>query len=103
MPPRSCAAIRASTCTQLGFGTLAFTRPKAIVPAGTPASSPSAAAGTGGTPATGPSTGTEAQGGRGDDLAATGTGPVAAVAATGVLAIAGGLVALRRRNARDSG
>ncbi|GHE13729.1 hypothetical protein GCM10010339_81660 [Streptomyces alanosinicus] len=93
---------------QLGFGTLAFTRPKAIVPAGAPVPSQGTTAGTAtapaaGRPATDGSGGPRAQGGKGDDLAATGTGEVAAVAATGVLAIAGGIIALRRRGARDSG
>ncbi|MGI5452409.1 alginate lyase family protein [Streptomyces sp. CA-249302] len=88
---------------QLGFGTLAFTRPKAIVAAGTPVPSKSATADTGTPKAGDASGGTRAQGGRGDDLAATGAGGVAAVAATGVLAIAGGVIALRRRGARDNG
>jgi hypothetical protein len=90
---------------QLGFGTLAFTRDKAIVSAPTPAPTPSASASAAGspsgaaTPTTGASGGADPQGGRGDDLAATGAGGIAAVAATGVLAIAGGFIALRRRNA----
>ncbi|MET7482294.1 alginate lyase family protein [Streptomyces sp. NPDC005538] len=94
---------------QLGFGTLAFTRPKVIVSAAAPAPAQSTATGAGGrTTATREATpagaeDTRAQGGSGQDLAASGAGGVAAVAATGVLAIAGGLIALRRRNARDNG
>lgn len=93
----------------LGFGTLTFTRDKAIVSATTPTPSASTSAsgsssGTGAaTPATDSSGGTQPQGGRGEDLAATGAGGIAAVAATGVLAIAGGFIALRRRGSRSSG
>jgi hypothetical protein len=91
----------------LGFGTLAFTRDKAIVSATTPtpsASTPDTASSsdTAATPTSDASSGTQPQGGRGDDLAATGTGGIAAAAATGVLAIAGGLIALRRRGTRGS-
>ncbi|MEV8546803.1 alginate lyase family protein [Streptomyces sp. NPDC051572] len=94
----------------LGFGTLTFTRDKAIVSATTPTPSASTSAsgssssGTGAaTPATDSSGGTQPQGGRGEDLAATGAGGIAAAAATGVLAIAGGFIALRRRGSRSSG
>ncbi|MGA5508136.1 alginate lyase family protein [Streptomyces umbrinus] len=97
----------------LGFGTLTFTRPRAIVSVTTPTSSTStsdmaSSSGTGAatataTPAADASGGTQPQGGRGEDLAVTGAGGVAAVAATGVLAIAGGFIALRRRGTRDSG
>ena len=92
----------------LGFGTLTFTRPRAIVSATTPTPSAStsdtaSSSDTGtATPAADASGGTQPQGGRGDDLAATGAGGVAAVAATGVLAIAGGFIALRRRGSRGS-
>ncbi|WP_329322277.1 alginate lyase family protein [Streptomyces sp. NBC_01262] len=96
----------------LGFGTLAFTRAKAIVSATTPVPSVSTSetatsTDTGAATATATLTadasgGTQPQGGRGDDLAATGTGGITAVAATGVLAIAGGFIALRRRGTRGS-
>jgi hypothetical protein len=92
----------------LGFGTLAFTRDKAIVSATTPtpsASTPHTASSSdtgAATPAADASGGTQAQGGRSEDLAATGAGGIAAAAATGVLAIAGGFLALRRRGSRGS-
>jgi hypothetical protein len=96
----------------LGFGTLAFTRPRMIVSATTPTPSAStsgtaSSSDTGEATATAPPTagasgGTQPQGSRGEDLAATGTGGIAAAAATGVLAIAGGFIALRRRGARGS-
>ncbi|MFE4963732.1 alginate lyase family protein [Streptomyces sp. NPDC056660] len=96
----------------LGFGTLAFTRDKAIVSATTPTPSAStsgtaSSSGTGAatataTPTADASGGTQPQGGRGEDLAATGAGGIAAAAATGVLAIAGGFIALRRRGTRGS-
>jgi hypothetical protein len=92
----------------LGFGTLAFTRDKAIVSATTPtpsASTPDTASSSdtaAATPTSDASSGTQPQGGRGDDLAATGTGGIAAAAATGVLAIAGGFIALCRRGTRGS-
>ncbi len=92
---------------QLGFGTLAFTRDRASTAAGTTATpaAPDAAA-----PASVPasqaasapasaaaSSAPSAQGERGD-LAATGSGDVVAwTAATGVTALAGGLLLLRRR------
>ncbi|MEU9783185.1 alginate lyase family protein [Streptomyces phaeochromogenes] len=96
----------------LGFGTLAFTRPRMIVSATTPTPSAStsvtaSSSDTGDATATAPPTagasgGAQPQGSRGEDLAATGTGGIAAAAATGVLAIAGGVIALRRRGARGS-
>jgi hypothetical protein len=94
---------------QLGFGTLAFTRPKAA--AGETTASPSASAsaspspsssastavsGSGAGSAT-PSSGATPLGGRGD-LASTGSSDLVAwTAATGVTALAGGLLLLRRR------
>uniref|UniRef100_A0AAU2AJX8 Alginate lyase family protein n=1 Tax=Streptomyces sp. NBC_00093 TaxID=2975649 RepID=A0AAU2AJX8_9ACTN len=97
---------------QLGFGTLAFSRDRASasdsVGAGvspSPASSASASAsasansGAGATPSASPGGGATPQGGTGDDLAATGTTDVVAwTAATGITALAGGLLLLRRRN-----
>ncbi|MFG2376472.1 alginate lyase family protein [Streptomyces sp. NPDC048504] len=94
----------------LGFGTLTFTRDKAIVSATTPtpsastsgtASSSDTSTATA-TPAADASGGAQPQGGQGEDLAATGAGGIAAAAATGVLAIAGGFIALRRRGTRGS-
>lgn len=96
---------------QLGFGTLAFTRDRASVGAsssgaGASPSTASDGAETGGTEAAGtqaaqsatPSAGATPQGGKGEDLAATGTTDVVAwTAATGVTALAGGLLLLRRR------
>ncbi|QOV41039.1 alginate lyase family protein [Streptomyces ferrugineus] len=96
---------------QLGFGTLAFTRDKATGAGGTggspsPEASASAAAGTGvgaGSdvrPQTGggasPAASVSAAGG---DLAATGSNDILGwTAATGVTALAGGLLLLRRRD-----
>ncbi|WP_405855693.1 hypothetical protein OG407_06000 [Streptomyces sp. NBC_01515] len=82
----------------LGFGTLTFTRDRAIVSATTPTPSASASdtassSDTGAaTPAADAGDGTQPQGRRGEDLAAT-----------GVLAITGGFIALRRGGTRDSG
>jgi LPXTG-motif cell wall-anchored protein len=102
---------------QLGFGTLAFSRDRATaVEAGAAPPASGAAAGPGdspgndsgsgsgftakkGTSAASPSASASAQGGRGEDLAATGTsGFPAWTAAGGVAALAGGLLMLRRRN-----
>ncbi|WUH14387.1 LPXTG cell wall anchor domain-containing protein [Streptomyces sp. NBC_00453] len=55
----------------------------------TPLAAPSSAATAGAAP----------QGSRGEDLANTGAAGISAIAGTGVLAIAGGLLALRRRRA----
>ncbi|GGJ55844.1 alginate lyase family protein [Streptomyces lacrimifluminis] len=84
---------------QLGFGTLAFTRDRTIESA---SPSPGPHAGSGSTKASGaddaPSAGATAQGGKGEDLAATGTTDVVAwTAATGITALAGGILLLRRR------
>ncbi|MDX3452920.1 alginate lyase family protein [Streptomyces sp. ME02-8801-2C] len=100
---------------QLGFGTLAFTREKdretskAVVSA-SPSATPTASAegadvsGTGGTPsarATGQGD-RGGKGGKGEDLAASGaTDVVAWTAATGITALAGGLLLLRRRGRSD--
>ncbi|MFI1357855.1 alginate lyase family protein [Streptomyces sp. NPDC020898] len=89
---------------QLGFGTLAFTRDRASVsasPSSSSSPSPSesvspseSASGAGASPAAGATP----QGGKEEDLAATGTTDVVAwTAATGVTALAGGLLLLRRR------
>lgn len=108
----------------LGFGTLAFTRAAATAaamkaPAATASSSasssaasPSASASAStseiGTATESPSTtaasadGTKPQGGTSGNLAETGAGDIAAVAATGMLAVAGGFLALRRRRAGDN-
>jgi hypothetical protein len=95
---------------QLGFGTLAFSRDKGAVGTGTPSPSASRAERSGsgsragsGTPSRAsaePSAGASAQGGRaaGDDLAATGSSDLPLwTAATGITAVAGGLLLLRRR------
>ncbi|NEA67243.1 alginate lyase family protein [Streptomyces sp. SID12488] len=86
---------------QLGFGTLAFTRDRAIVSV---PPSPGASAGkekegvNASRAGASPSAGTTAQGGKAEDLAATGTTDfVAWTAATGITALAGGLLLLRRR------
>ncbi|KUO18443.1 Tat pathway signal sequence domain protein [Streptomyces dysideae] len=91
---------------QLGFGTLAFTRDKAKGTAASPTPEASATASaaasdprpqTGGAPAS-PSASASASP-AGGDLAATGSNDVVAwTAATGVTALAGGLLLLRRRN-----
>jgi hypothetical protein len=91
---------------ELGFGTLAYTRDKATAAeaAASPSPSKSAAAksGTSGSsksPAGQSSGDVSTQGGKSDkDLAATGTSDLALwTAATGVTAVAGGLLLLRRR------
>ncbi|MFF7525440.1 alginate lyase family protein [Streptomyces pseudovenezuelae] len=67
---------------QLGFGTLAFTRDRAVTPRPAPSSAASPQAGTTG----------------GQDLAATGSADVVGwSAAAGITAVAGGLLLLRRR------
>ncbi|MEH0421679.1 alginate lyase family protein [Streptomyces sp. B21-083] len=103
---------------QLGFGTLAFTRDRAIESAGTntgsnPGLSPGASASgpsgdgqgaPGGGAGASPSAGATPQGGKGEDLAATGsTDVVAWTAATGITALAGGLLLLRRRGRSGGG
>ncbi|MFF7838084.1 alginate lyase family protein [Streptomyces ossamyceticus] len=94
---------------ELGFGTLAYTRDKATAADAAASPSPSkptaAKAGTSGSSGSsnssaGQSSGdVSAQGGKGgEDLAATGTSDLALwTAATGVTAVAGGLLLLRRR------
>jgi len=68
---------------QLGFGTLAFTRDRAVTPRPAPGSAASPQAGTTG----------------GQDLAATGSADVVGwSAAAGITAVAGGLLLLRRRD-----
>ncbi|WP_200301118.1 alginate lyase family protein [Streptomyces adelaidensis] len=95
---------------QLGFGTLAFTRDKAT--AAEAGASPSASTTTSGSGTTSkkgassadPSASASAQGGRSEDLAATGTSDFPAwTAAGGVAALAGGLLLLRRRNRSGGG
>ncbi|WP_045563014.1 alginate lyase family protein [Streptomyces sp. FxanaA7] len=100
---------------QLGFGTLAFTRDRvstaeADAAPSTPGSDTGSAAGSGSGTKTGAgaekgatgdsrSSATRAQGGRAEDLAATGTSDIPAwTAAGGIAALAGGLLLLRRRN-----
>ncbi|MPY59451.1 alginate lyase family protein [Streptomyces spongiae] len=77
---------------QLGFGTLAFTRDKATAAEASASASPSPSA-------SAAKSGPSAQGGKSDgDLAATGSSDVPLwTAATGVTAVAGGLLLLRRR------
>ncbi|WP_406483474.1 alginate lyase family protein [Streptomyces sp. NBC_01615] len=98
---------------QLGFGTLAFTRPRATTAEATASPTPSTTA-SGASPAGGASTAASAApsssssplGGRSGDLAATGSSDLPAwTAATGVAALAGGLLLLRRRGQarRDAG
>ncbi|MEU3779886.1 alginate lyase family protein [Streptomyces sp900129855] len=91
---------------QLGFGTLAFTRDRSTTnAAGTPASggasavpsAPGSAPSASGSPSATPANAPSAAGGHGD-LAATGsTDVVAWTATTGLTALAGGLLLLRRR------
>jgi hypothetical protein len=92
---------------QLGFGTLAYTRDRGSVSEGAGASPGPSPAPSAGEHAEGagaaPSVGATPQGGKGEDLAATGTTDVVAwTAATGITALAGGLLLLRRR-ARSGG
>ncbi|SFE43794.1 alginate lyase family protein [Streptomyces mirabilis] len=103
---------------QLGFGTLAFTRPRATAAEATASPTP-AASGSGTSPsgaASGaspsgsasatPSSSASPLGGKGGDLAATGSSDLPAwTAATGVAALAGGFLLLRRRDRarRDTG
>lgn len=96
---------------QLGFGTLAFTRDRATAAEASAPPSASTAASGSGSGATSKkeaskkgasSASASAQGGRGEDLAATGTSDFPAwTAAGGVAALAGGLLLLRRRNRAD--
>ncbi|MEV5848205.1 alginate lyase family protein [Streptomyces sp. NPDC051985] len=93
---------------QLGFGTLTFTRDRTST-AGTSASPSPAASASASTAASASASASapvsaspapSAQGGRGD-LAATGSGDVVGwTAATGITALAGGLLLLRRRGRR---
>ncbi|MFF3907970.1 alginate lyase family protein [Streptomyces sp. NPDC001848] len=90
---------------QLGFGTLTFTRDRASVAEATASPTPASGSGTGGGTGAGAAAGSSApsstaapQGGRGRDLANTGSSDVAAwTTAAGVTAVAGGLLLLRRR------
>jgi hypothetical protein len=86
---------------QLGFGTLAFTRSRAsaaeTTASPTPSATASGAAGSASASAA-PSSSASPLGGKGDDLAATGSSDLPAwTAATGITALAGGLLLLRRR------
>ncbi|MFF3988971.1 alginate lyase family protein [Streptomyces sp. NPDC001797] len=87
---------------QLGFGTLAFTRDRASEGEATASPSPAASAAASAlasAPGSGASPSAAAQG---DDLAATGSGDVVGwAAATGVAALAGGLLLLRKRGRRE--
>jgi LPXTG-motif cell wall-anchored protein len=103
---------------QLGFGTLAFTRPRATAAEATASPTPTAS-GSGKSPSGSasdtspsgvasatPSSSASPLGGRGGDLAATGSSDLPAwTAATGVAALAGGFLLLRRRDRarRDTG
>jgi LPXTG-motif cell wall-anchored protein len=94
---------------QLGFGTLAFTRPRATAAEATASPTPTAG-GSGTSPSGGasatPSSSASPLGGKGGDLAATGSSDLPAwTAATGVAALAGGFLLLRRRDRarRDTG
>ncbi|MDO0914640.1 alginate lyase family protein [Streptomyces sp. DT2A-34] len=95
---------------QLGFGTLAFTRDKATGtstggstgPAASASASPAAGSGSDPRPQTGGSTASpsaSASSASGGDLAATGSNDVIGwTAATGITALAGGVLLLRRRD-----
>ncbi len=94
---------------QLGFGTLAYTRDRSAKPEDAASPAASAASGSDADTASGSDSGSGAasaqqspsptpQGGRDGDLAATGSSDVPAwTAATGITALAGGLLLLRRR------
>jgi hypothetical protein len=90
---------------QLGFGTLAFTRDKATADEITalPTASASGSTGSSGSAEASdsspqPSASASVQGASGDDLAATGSSDLPLwTAATGITAVAGGLLLLRRR------
>ena len=86
---------------QLGFGTLAFTRDRSTKPESPASPSPASGSNTGsdsGAAPTSPSPSPSPQGGRDGDLAATGSSDLPAwTAATGLTAVAGGLLLLRRR------
>jgi hypothetical protein len=90
---------------QLGFGTLTFTRDRAKAAGGTASSSPSPAASASASVSAAASASSSAPAssapsamGKGDDLAATGTGDIVAWSAgAGITALAGGLLLLRRR------
>lgn len=98
---------------QLGFGTLAFTRDRASGGTSSPAPTPSASASGAPSPAAQPaqsaqpgtpSAAASASPTPDGDLAATGTGDVAGwIAATGITALAGGLLLLRRRGRTGGG
>ncbi|WP_171118758.1 MULTISPECIES: alginate lyase family protein [unclassified Streptomyces] len=99
---------------QLGFGTLAFTRDRvsggtSSSPAPTPSASASGAPSPAAQPAQSaqpgtPSAAASASATPDGDLAATGTGDVAGwIAATGITALAGGLLLLRRRGRTGGG
>ncbi|MGW1623579.1 alginate lyase family protein [Streptomyces sp. NPDC002172] len=91
---------------QLGFGTLAFTRdrvsPSPAASGAASASASASASGAASASASAPVSGASPSAmGKGDDLAATGSGDVVGwAAATGVTALAGGLLLLRRRGRR---
>ncbi|MEU0968610.1 alginate lyase family protein [Streptomyces sp. NPDC005917] len=88
---------------QLGFGTLTFTRARAE-PAGGATSSPSPtapASASASSSASASASSSPSAMGKGDDLAATGSGDVVGwTAAAGITALAGGLLLLRRRGRR---
>jgi hypothetical protein len=98
---------------QLGFGTLAFTRPKTTTPASTPRPAPTQAAAST-APAAGPdastpsstakgfheqASGAPSPSGRGD-LAITGSSGLVPLTGAGLLALGGGILALRLRDRR---
>lgn len=91
---------------QLGFGTLAFTRDRASggeapAPPSPAASGAAAASASASASAPGPGASPSATA-KGGDLAATGSGDVVGwAAATGVAALAGGVLLLRRRGRRE--
>ncbi|WP_308402600.1 alginate lyase family protein [Streptomyces sp. AC550_RSS872] len=84
---------------ELGFGTLAFTRDRSAKPKAPASSPPSPSASAAGAAHATPSPSASPQGGRDSgDLAATGSSDLTAwTAATGITAVAGGLLLLRRR------
>jgi hypothetical protein len=91
---------------QLGFGTLAYTRDRAAAASASPSAtatatasaSASASASTSASASVSPSTSTGTGTGTGGDLADSGSSDIAAwTAATGITALAGGLLLLRKR------
>jgi LPXTG-motif cell wall-anchored protein len=88
---------------QLGFGTLLFTRDKATQASATASPTASASASASTSASASASAAASPAGGTGSDLADTGASDIAAwTAATGITALAGGLLLLRKRGRSSS-